>query len=153
MSTLSVLDSVLGSGLWPTVAGRDIALTVPGASSTEIYFMVTTGKNCATSLDLFEWKFDGRCGVSEAMSHLRKRALRLSEQCASESGFRRYGSRFPSERPRASLFCADYPSVASDSSLDLVLAAQEFRLPRQLSVDAHCCAAGVKSFADLRGPL
>ena len=73
------------------------------------------------------------------MSNLRESALRFSEHDASESGFRRDGSRATEQRPRASLLPADFLSTASKGIMVIVY--------------VHRFAAGVASFSDLRGPL
>ena len=132
MTGRSGLDSVLVFGLRLSVAHRDVAETVLGVLNAEKYPMLVyrekwvprVTKNCATLLDLFEWKPQGYWGAPEVTANLRESALPFSEQCASERGFRRYGSHITFERPRASSFSSDYSSAASDFPRDLFSAAQ-----------------------------
>ena len=87
---LSVSASILGSGLWLTVADRDVALTAPGASRVGTYPVVVYGesgmaarvaKDCATWMDVLEWKFDGCCGSAGAAANLRDIAKLRARRC------------------------------------------------------------------------
>ena len=73
---LSGLDSLLGSGLWLSVADRDVVWTAPAAPRKETYKMAVGGdpksapratRNSAAFLDLFEWMFRDWSGGEESV--------------------------------------------------------------------------------------
>ena len=104
-------------------------------------------RGCAKLVGMFEWKFGACSGASGPAFNLCESVLRFSERYASEACSRRYVPRLLVERLRASLFSADFPLNAAG----LFLAAQDYWLPRQMSVDVNRLAAGVVSLEDLRG--
>ena len=78
------------------VAGRDVALTAPGASRADTYKMVINGesktaplvaRNFAALLDLFEWKFGDR-SVSPSSTSRNPASVNMSVD-----GYRRAASR------------------------------------------------------------
>ena len=104
-------------------------------------------KNCATLLDMFNWKL-GECGVdSEAAPQLSGSAT------ASEADFCRVGSRIAIPRPRASSFSADVPPPACPGSWAAFEAAQPHWLSLQLPVVPARLRTGLVTFSDLRAQV